>query len=322
MLLPLHSSPVVKGVSVLVVDASGIHGYAAGKDPVGVAVVDLDPATGKWTVAQVVETEAPLTYLEITDDGRFLLGASYHGGCALVWEIVDGVPGVPRARVDHKNLHCVTMVGRDVYAVALGEDLVACYRLTDDGSLVAMDMPTVALMKGSGPRHLVFDDAGRHGYLVTEFTGRVVHLERDGASGVLSLADAQPIMDPDAGLGVSGYGADPRAEHLIWAADVQLVGGGRWLVASERTASTVALLPVAEDGTLGEVVSFVTAPEQPRGLMVGPDDEHVLVAGEKSKEVALYALRAGSAAQGTLVEVARADVDLGGNWVRFTHHGE
>ena len=54
------------------------------------------------------------------------------------------------------------------------------------------------------------------------------------ADGRLTPAESVSIVDPDAGLKHSRFGADPRAEHLIWGADLHLAQGGRCLLYTSR----------------------------------------------------------------------------------------
>ena len=153
----------------------------------------------------------------------------------------------------------------------------------------------------------------RSAYLVTEFTGEVIRFERDDATGVLTPAESVSIVDPGAGLSTSRLGADPMEEHLIWGADVHLAQFGSFLLATERTASTVATVSMEPEGLLGSVIGLTPTEAQPRGFAVAPDNRHVVVAGERSGGVALYEL----SDEGILTELDRRDTGSGANWVRF-----
>lgn len=310
-LTPVAASSVGRGVNCLAIDASGRHGYAGCKDPLGIAVLDLTDE-GRWQVADRVATDASLTYLTISADGRFLLGVSYSGGFAMVWPLVDGVPTAPVARVEHRNLHCIIELDGFVYAVSLGEDLVACFRLGDDGSLTPLVLPTVAAPQGSGPRHLAVGQDGRNLYLVTEFSGEVLRLERNTTTGTLEVRESVSIVDPSAGLAHSRFGADPLPERLVWGADVHRAGNV--LVASERSASTLVAVELDADGHLGRVGSFVATEAQPRGFWIHGDQ--VICPGEGSDQLSLFTL--------TGTELGRTQQvpnGKGANWVRVVSWG-
>ena len=151
-------------------------------------------------------------------------------------------------------------------ALALGADLIAQYALDADSGLRALTPSTAAAPQGSGPRHLVVSDDATSAYLVTEFSGEVVRYAR-AEDGTLSARESVVIADPAAGLAHSRFGADPAAEHLIWGADLHVARGGSLLVATERTASTVASVELGADGVLGQVLAY--APLLLVGLWLG-----------------------------------------------------
>lgn len=313
-LRPLAVSPLPGSCSTFAVDADRDLVYAGAKgDPPLVVTLALDRTSGVLT--EIGRTEVPdaQSYLALARGGSLLLGASYGGGSGTVWPLADGRLAAPRASVEFPNLHCVAVTAdaAHAYFVSLGADLVAQYALAPDGVLTPLDPPTVALPAGCGPRHLVLDAAEANGYLVTEFSGEVFRLARD-EGGRLSVAEAVSIVDPDAGLAHSRLGADPRAEHLIWGADVHLAGGGRFVLASERTAGTLATVARTGDGRLGPVVALRGTEPQPRGFAVTPDGSRVVAVGELATDAALYRVEP----DGQLADVHHADTGRGANWVR------
>jgi 6-phosphogluconolactonase len=177
---------------------------------------------------------------------------------------------------------------------------------------VALTPETVAAPKGSGPRHLVLNDAQDAVYVLTEFSAEVLHFGRDTSNGTLELVGAASAFDPSKGLTHSRFGADPKAEHLIWGADLHFGAQGRWLWASERTESTLGAVSVAPDGSVSAPTAFTVTEEQPRGFALSPDGAYLVAAGERSTSVALYAVDAER-----LELRQRAETGGGANWVRF-----
>ncbi|MEL4505599.1 beta-propeller fold lactonase family protein [Luteococcus sp. H138] len=312
-LAPLATSQIGKGVSAMAIDASERRAHVSLKEPTGVATLSLDPASGEWAQTAQRPLETHPSYLRVTADGRYLLGADYGAGAGMVWPLTDGVLGEPTAAIEHQRLHSVLEIDGYCYFVSLGEDLVACYRLTDDGRLDPLSTPTVAAPAGSGPRHVIASGNGRNLYVVTEFTGEVLRYARDPHTGVLALQQRVVAHATDRGLKPSVIDEDPIQNHYVWGADLHLAGPeGRWLVVSERTESTLAVLPVADNGTLAEPVCLIEAEQQPRGFCVTPDGNHVLCPGEKSDQVSLFRLED----DGQLVRVAQAPNGKGANWAR------
>ena len=316
----LAVSEGLHGCSSFAVDSTRDLIYAAVKggtegEPAGIVTLRLDRETGRLApVSRLDLPDGGMNYLALCRNGAGLLGASYGGGYGISCGVADGVVGDPVSRVEFPNLHSVlpSADGRFAYFVSLGADLVAQYALTEDLRLVALQPATVAAPEGSGPRHLVINDAQDAVYVLTEFSGQVLHFARDAEAGTLELRDAADAFDPSKGLAHSRFGADPRAEHLIWGADLHFGSGGRWLWCSERTESTLGAVSVADDGSVSAPERFVETEPQPRGFALSPDGAHLIAAGERSTTVSLYAV------DGDRLELLRrAETGGGANWVRF-----
>lgn len=305
----LTTSPVGKGCGTFAIDADRDLVYAGFKgDPPGIATLRLDRETGELTELSRRDVDDSMTYLSLNADASVLLGASYGGGSGTTWPIEDGRLGDPRASIAYPNVHCVVVRDGRAYFVSLGDDLVAQYDLGADGSLTPLDPSTAPAPEGSGPRHLMFD--GDQGYLITEYSGEVIRFSI-GGDGALTPHETVSIVDPSAGLKHSRFGADPRAEHLIWGADVH--PAGQWLVASERCASTLATVARDGSGRLGDVVGFVPTQQQPRGFAITADGAYVVSVGERSTDAEL--LRVGD--DGALSSLGTTGIGQGANWVKI-----
>lgn len=312
-LQPATINEVGKGCSTFAVDTERSIVYSAVTEPeAAIVAYRLDRDTGALDELSRREVDDPLAYVAVTFDGRLVLAASYHGGWGAAFPVEEGKLGEATSRVEHANLHAVvpTSDGLHAYFVSLGDDLIAPVALTVDGFTPG---ETVPCPEGSGPRHLVFSDDERSAYLITEFTGEAIRFERDRASGGLTQAESVPAHDPARGLKTSRYGADPLEEHLIWGADLHLAGEGRWLLATERTESTIITIALDESDALGEAVAITETETQPRGFAVSPDGTRVVVVGEKSGHATLYRM----VDDGTLSPVDRVATGERPNWVRF-----
>lgn len=304
------------GCSCFAVDTSRDLVYAGVKgEPAGIVTLQLDRGTGR--LEQLSRLDLPdggMNYLALTREGTGLLGASYGGGYGISAPVADGVVGQPVSRIAFPNLHSVrpSADGRFAYFVSLGADLVAQYAIDDGLRLAPLDPETVAAPAGSGPRHLVLSGAQDAVYVLTEFSAEVLHYARDVRTGLLELKDAAPAFDPSRGLTHSRFGADPRAEHLIWGADLHFGAQERWLWATERTESTLGAASVAEDGSVSAPREFTVTETQPRGFAISPDGAYLVAAGEQSTDVALYAVD-----ENHLELLQRAETGRGANWVRF-----
>jgi len=301
----LATSADLPGCGTFAVDAERDLVFAAYKgDPPGIATLRLDRATGVLTEVSRREVSDSMAYLSLAGGGSVLLGASYGGGFESL--------GEPHSRFTHRNLHCIVPAVADgeerVYAVSLGDDLIAQFVMDGDGRLSPLDPAVVHAPEGSGPRHLVVEDD--HAFLMTEFSGEAMRCDV-GADGTLRLAEAVDVVNPAAGLAHSRIDADPQDEPLIWGADVHRAGG--YLLTSERNSSQLTVTRLSESGRLGEVVGFTDTEQVPRGFDVSADGRFVVAVGEGSTHAQLLRLDA----EGRLEPVDRVPIGEGANWVRF-----
>lgn len=306
---------VGEGCATFAVDKERGLVYVATKEPrPAIVTLRIDGERGQHEEVSRREVPEHVAYLDLSPRGDMLIAASYHGGWGASYPVADGVVGEETARVEHRNMHAAVFdpAGHNAYFVSLGEDLIAQFAVTADAGLSALSEPVVKHTPGSGPRHLVFSEDGRSAYLLTEFTGEAVRFDR-GESGRLTRAEEVPAFDLTRGLKPSSYGLDPLEGHLIWGADLALAGGGRWLVCSERTESTIGAIAVGADGRLSGPVVITDTETQPRGLTVSPGGEHVIVVGEKSGHASLYRIYD----DGNLVPQSRIETGDNPNWVRY-----
>lgn len=238
-----------------------------------------DPVTGELGDEEWQGGEAPCN---ITTDGRMVVTANYGSGDISVYGIEqDGALSPLRQRIDISgydppvlsHIHCVKFSpdGRWLFAADLGTDKLLRWDLLrdgtiDEGSEVWFDVP-----EGSGPRHFVFDRAGKNLYLINELSGTVIAFRyRNG-----DLEQFQTVQADTAG----GHGS----------ADIVLTPDGRWLYASNRLKNDgVAIFSVSqEDGTLTPV-GYRTTGIHPRNLSISPGGKYLAVAARDSGSVDFF----------------------------------
>ncbi len=164
----------------------------------------------------------------------------------------------------------------------------------------AYDTATGAITPGPGisgvenPSYLALHPSGATVYAVAEQeAGAVtaVRISPDGTYGVLGSR-------PTGGSGTTHLSVHPS---------------GRWLLSANYGSGSVAVHPIAEDGSLGERTDLVTHGSPPPGpgqggphahqVVTAPDGGHVLAVDLGTDTVYTYAL---DEAAGTLTEVSRA----------------
>jgi len=108
-----------------------------------------------------------------------------------------------------------------------------------------------------------------------------------------------------------GFGGEP------WAADLRLAPDGRRLYATERRSSTLVWFEVAPDSGELTVRGHLPTEQTPRSLAVDPSGRCVVVAGQGTHAIALYAIDAGGAPR----LAQRCDVGRQPCWVEIAGAG-
>ncbi|WP_322032770.1 lactonase family protein [Paraburkholderia sp. J76] len=289
----------------------------------------IDAQTGNLAPNVQTPIESSLAYLCAEPLGRFLLGASYGEHRVSLYGAGDlesgkGAPLQVVSDVKHAHAVIVSADGRFAYASSLGSDHVFAFALEDEGRLV--EIGTVDLGAGFGPRHLRFSPGGDVLYVLSEFRATVAAFARDAATGKLAPLHVSPRAAALAHLN-DGFARPSPTDPVqpdpavlaknIWAADIHVSPDGRFVYVSERTTSQILALRVAQDGAL-EYAGATATETQPRGFRIDPTGRFLVACGEKSQHVSVYSVDANS---GALTPLSRSEGGNGANWVEIVAAG-
>ena len=301
------SSAQTVNPSYLVVSKDRQHVYAVNELPGdngpasqrgGISAFRFDPATGQLTFVNRVSSDGnDPAYLALSPDGRYLLTANYSvasnpGGSFAVFPLEgervlpsiltvhhDG-SGPVTGRQDNSHVHSTVFSpdGRYLFAQDLGADKLYSYRYTPDGTR-GLFGPTEArytLVKpGSGPRHMVFDEAGKHAYVTTEMNASVLVYDYD--DGKLTLKQTLPMTAP----GFKGK---------IGGSAIHLSPDGRFLYTTNRGDAneilTYAVNPA--DGHLKLLNRRSTLGASPREFAIDPTGRWLIVGNQNSDTVYFF----------------------------------
>lgn len=316
-------------VGPMAISPDGRHLYAAVRShPYCVLTYGISPHTGLLRLCARAPLPERVTYISVDASGRFLFSASYGGSLVAVSPIEE--TGAVESAVCHviptgKHAHAIRAdrSNRFVYVPILGVDHIAQYLFDQgNGSLIENDPPQIETPRGSGPRHLAFSADGRHLYVLHEFSGDVGQFVIDPLLGTLSEIAYTATTPMDAGLspGVpspslgSQSGTGECDVQRIWAADLQITPNGRFLYATERTTSRIALLSVATgSGQLSYVTNYLTE-AQPRSIRIDPTGRFLVAAGQRSDRLSVYRI---AKTNGHLSLIGRYPVGRDASWVEI-----
>jgi 6-phosphogluconolactonase len=296
-------------------------------EPFKVITYAINPATGELTQRASAPLPDSMPYVSTDATGRFLFTASYGGDKVAVSPINENglvEAGALQVVATGRNAHAIRAdrTNRFVYVPTLGADQILQFRFDEKTGRLAPNEPAaVKTRAGHGPRHLVISPDNRFLYVLGELSGHVAQFAIDQATGTLKEVDSVASVPPESNLApgvpqspVSATPAPGGDVRRIWAADLQITPNGKYLYATERNSSRIALLTVAPDsGKLTYISNFMTE-KQPRGISIDPAGNYLVVAGEKSDRLAVHRI---NQVTGELTEIAHAPVGDGANWVEM-----
>ena len=251
---------------------------------------EFDAATGALRLVDSAETTGAAP-CNITTDGRMVhsgrafwpvrnvVTANYLGGDISIFKRQPDNSLLPYreplrlpSNGTESHMHCVKFSpdGKYLFAADLGTDKIVRWRVRRGRiyreSLVTFDVPA-----GSGPRHFIFDGAGKNLYLINEYSGTVIAFRYNGGY----LEHLQTVQADTAGGGGS--------------ADILLTPDGRWLYASNRLKNDgVAIFAVnPENGTLTPA-GYRTTGIHPRNLSISPGGKFLLAACRDSDAIEVF----------------------------------
>jgi len=225
-------------------------------------------------------------HVAIDRQGRMLAVANYSSGSVALYPLDrNGIPGAPvvrqqagtgpdKARQNGPHAHWVgfTADGAMLHSVDLGADAVFAYEVR--GAQVSPPRLAWRAPAGSGPRHLARHPRLAMAYVVTELANTLVTLDakRDGS---FATRATQSLLPP-------GYTGASAAAHLA------IDRAGRTLYASNRGHDSIAVFTLGSDGTPTLAQHIACGGHWPRFFLLLEAAGLLLVANERSGNVAVF----------------------------------
>lgn len=297
--------------SFLAVDANQHFLYAVTEDPLSlgpdfdhesyISSFKIDSADGKLNLTNTMPTGGTSTcYVSIDKTGRYLLLANFGSSSITVLRINDdGSIGQETAFMKHvghgkdpafqskAHPHSIDVSPDNRFAIVsdLGIDKVFVYHFDASTGALSPDRPPfVQAEAGGGPRHFVFDSAGKFGYSLHEVSGFISVLAWNGETGTFTKIQDARTLKPDF------VGSNDSAEIAIHP-------NGRFLYESNRRfrgphmwgPDTIGVFAIdSTKGTLSEVEEMPSGGTMPRSFGIDPTGRYLLAANELTGNVVLF----------------------------------
>lgn len=184
-------------------------------------------------------------------------------------------PNASRQEGPHAHFAAFDATGTHVFTCDLGADKIFIYQANPlAGTLTPSKPPFGTVPAGAGPRHLVFDAAGKYAYVLNEMTASVTVLRYDPLTGFSSRQN------------ISAIPADFNGSNS--ASEIVMHPSGRYLFTSNRGHDTLAVFAIAKtDGKL-TLKGHIPVGKTPRGFAIDPSGRWIIVAGQDDGTLRVY----------------------------------
>jgi 6-phosphogluconolactonase (cycloisomerase 2 family) len=289
------------------------------QDVIGkVSAFSLDPATHNLTqTGQVLSRGDEPTFSSLAKGEQHLFVANYAvapdpGGSLAVLSInakgelspVVQQEKHPASKINPErqassHVHSVVSSpdGKFVYVQDLGADKVFVYRYNASKTkhpLTAANPAAVELPPGSGPRHLLFSQDGKHAYLTLEMAGQVAVFDvKNGVLKRTQLVDLAAGEQPDHKAGAA----------LHFSADGKLL----YVTNRGKTSELLVFAVDGRNGQLSELQRRSVEGVEPREFSIDPSGQYVLIANQKSNQIVVLKRDPASGKLGDTVQ--KFDID-------------
>lgn len=230
-------------------------------------------------------------YLSLDPSEKYILAGNYSSGDLAVLPInSDGSLGDPVQDIIHSGKginpdrqnspHVHSLVfhpnGKQVFVADLGTDKVNIYDFDPSKEKpLSISTPSHFEVKpGSGPRHLVFNEAGDKIYLIHEMTSEVGLYDYNLEENKIIHLDTYPLVPKD-------------FDGALGAAEIRISQDGKFLYASNRgDANEITVFKIDENtGTLDKIQTVSSGGKNPRNFGISPDGEYLFSGNQNTNDI-------------------------------------
>ena len=198
-----------------------------------------------------------------------MLVANYESGSMILYGLKEngGIDTEKKRIVYDKgsHIHFADFIKNHIYVIDLGNDCIYIYNL----KLECINQ--IKVKKGTGPRHLVVDNDENILYVVTEYSNQIFMYKKEGKEFVLK----QEIST--------------KQEKSIesYASAIKMSKDNKYIYVTNRGENTISVFEKKND-KLEQIQSISSCGDFPRDIILTEDENHILVANQKSNSVVIF----------------------------------
>jgi 6-phosphogluconolactonase len=227
-------------------------------------------------------------HISVNHGNNLVVTANYHKGTVdlfttdstngNIYSLVSTVqlegtgPNKERQEKPHTHYSGYTLDEKYVVVVDLGIDKILTYEINNEA---LVEVQSLSVKPGSGPRHIEFHPNGKFAYVMTELSSEVIALSYNQENGKFTVV--QTISTIPNSFTENNQGA---AIHLS--------SDGRFVYVTNRGHNSIAVFEVNEkSGELTFVDHTSTEGDWPRDFMFDPSEQFLVVANQETSNLVL-----------------------------------
>jgi 6-phosphogluconolactonase len=260
--------------SFLAFDSARAFLYAADEANSNVLAFSIDKTTGKLTsIGKVSSLGSGPAHVALDRKDGFVMAANYGGGTIAVYpratngKLADASATYSFGANAHSHEILTDPSNAFVVVPNLGLNGVGVFR-RDAGALSYLGLTPA----GNGARHMTFDAAGTHAWVIDETASTITSFTFDAQSG--SLSQIQQLS--------SLYGTNPASNT---GAEIAATNDGKHVLASNRGDDSIVVFDVAVDGKLAPTARVSTNGKTPRHFSIDETGRFLFVGNQTSNTI-------------------------------------
>ncbi|WP_088040690.1 lactonase family protein [Bacillus sp. EAC] len=272
-------------------DNKNLYSVVKDGDLGGVSVYTVNENNGdlEFVNTQVSEGASPC-HISVDHVKQHVVSANYHKGTIDLYTInstdesvsaavstiqhVGAGPNKDRQEKPHTHFAGYTPDEKYVVAVDLGIDQLITYKIENNALI---EVSSLTLKAGNGPRHITFHPNGQFAYIMTELSSEVIALKYNSEDG--SFKELQYISTIPNDFTENNQGS---AIHIS--------NDGQHVYAGNRGHNSIAVFNVNQDtGELKLVEIKSSEGNWPRDFVLDPTENYLIASNEMSGNLVLFA---------------------------------
>ena len=283
-LTPVDATATGGNPSFLAFDSARAYVYAVDETNSKVLAFSVDKTTGKLTsIGNVSSLGAGPAHVSLDRQDGFVMVANYGGGTIAVYPrgkngalAADASAAYSFGATAHSHEIVADPSNAFVVVPNLGLNGAGVFR-RDAGALSYLGLTPA----GTGARHVTFDPAGSHAYVIDETASTITVFGFDAQSGALTQLQQLSSL----------YGTNPASNT---GAEIAMTSDGKHVLASNRGDDSIVVFDVGGDAKLTAKSRVSTKGNTPRHFSIDESGRFLFVGNQTSNTVVTMTMDAQS----------------------------